>query len=208
LANLLNDIRQSNPRNLLLRSWLPSKSTLELYFKDPENFYNCMQMETDFLEMAWEIAPIFHSYWMDNIKDPFNELSVEFSFLPVFIKESNVQAARRIPEVLRAGGFQLTHKNDSDKLPEEDYISIINNDKKAILEKMAKKEHDLWVNFYTENGWVYDENRNDYAKRHNCLVPYNKLKEYDKAKDREIISKYPVIISKAGFGITRLQNFN
>ena len=40
MANLLNDIRQNNPRNLLLRSWLPSKSTLDLYFKDPDQFYS------------------------------------------------------------------------------------------------------------------------------------------------------------------------
>ena len=69
---------------------------------------------------------------------------------------------------------------------------------------MAKKEHDLWVIFYKENGWVFNETRNDYAKKHNCMVSYKELNVKDKDKDRGIVSKYPEILDKAGFGITKL----
>jgi hypothetical protein len=69
---------------------------------------------------------------------------------------------------------------------------------------MAKKEHDLWMAFYKENGWDYAQIKNNYTKKHQCLVPFGQLKEEDKAKDREIVSKYPVIVDKAGFGIAKL----
>jgi hypothetical protein len=203
LANLLTDIRQNNTRNQLLRSWLPEKPTLELYFKDPDNFYSCMKREVEFLEMAYEIAPLIHSYWMDKINDPFNQYSVEYSFLPGFIKESNVRAAKRIPEVLKAGGFILTAKDAPDVLNEKEYLTELEKNDWEILERMAEKEHELWKEFYKECGWEFAEIRNDYAKKHPCYVPYNKLPDNEKDKDREIISRYPIIVEKAGFGILK-----
>ena len=205
MANLLNDIKQNNPRNMLLRSWLPSKSTLELYFSDADKFYQCLVRETDYLETVWEVAPLIHSYWCDTLKDPSNEYSVDFSFLPVFIKESNVQAASRINEVLRVGGFRITHWNDPAVITEAEYKSIIEEgNPNSLLEKMAVTEHNLWVKFYKDNGWVHNDIRNEYDKKHDCIKPFEKLKEEDKNKDRNLILKYPEILKKIGFGIARV----
>lgn len=205
LANLLNDIVQYNSRNILLRSWLPSKSLLELYFKDAGNFISCMSREEDFLEMAWETAPLIHSFWLGKINDPLNQYSLEYSLLPVFIKESNVMAVRRIPEVLRSGGFSIISVSGNDKIEGDDYLSIINSDNNALLEKMSRREHELWMAFYSENGWEYSENRNDYEKKHNCLVGYDQLPEEQKKKDRDFVSNFFSIVEKAGFGIAREQ---
>jgi hypothetical protein len=203
LANLLNDIVQNNSRSMLLRSWLPSKPILELYFKDADNFISCMSREEDFLEMAWEIAPLIHRFGLGNINDPLNQYSVEYSLLPVFIKESNVMAVRRIPEVLRSGGFRITSINGNDRIEGDDYLSIIKADNNALLEKMSKREHELWMAFYTENGWEHSENRNDYEKKHNSLVGYDQLPEAQKKKDRDFVSNLFSIVEKAGFGIVR-----
>jgi len=203
LANLLSDIRQNNPRKQLLRSWLPSKTTLELYFKNPDHFYGCMTKESDFLEMAWEVAPVIHSYWCKKLNDPANQYSIEYSFLPVFIKESNVQASRRIPEVLKAGGFKLSKKEAVDNLSEKEYLSLITENNNALLEKMAKQEHDLWMVFYEENGWEYSPARNDYARKHDCMLAYDQLPEKEKDKDREVVSEYHKILGKVGFGIAK-----
>lgn len=205
MANLLNDIRQNNPRNLILRSWLPSKATMELHFKNPKDFYENMTRETDFIETAWEVAPIIHSYWCKKLNDPTKEYSVEYSFLPVFIKESNVQAAMRIPEVLKAGGFKLIKKDCISKLNESDYQAIISGNNFQLLKKMASKEHELWMKFYRKNGWHFSIIRNDYEKKHNCLIPYSKLPEYEKEKDKDLISNYMKIVDIAGFGIAKLE---
>lgn len=203
LANLLNDIVQNNSRNILLRSWLPSKPMLELYFKDADNFISCLSGEEDFLEMAWEIAPLIHNFGLGNINVPLNQYSVEYSLLPVFIKESNVMRIRRIPEVLRSGGFRIISINGNDKIEGGDYLSIINSDNNALLEIMSRREHELWMAFYTENGWEYSETRNDYEKKHNCLVGYDQLTEGQKKKDRDFVSNFFSIVEKAGFGIAR-----
>jgi hypothetical protein len=68
---------------------------------------------------------------------------------------------------------------------------------------MSKKEHELWMAFYAENGWEYSENRNDYEKKHNCLVGYDKLPEAQKKKDRDFVLNLFSIVEKAGFGIAR-----
>jgi hypothetical protein len=174
---------------------------LELYFKDAGNFISCMSGEEDFLEMAWEIAPLIHSFTLGNLNDPLNQYSVEYSLLPVFIKESNVMAARRIPEVLRSGGFRITSINGNGKIEGDDYLSIINANNKELLEKMSKREHELWMAFYSENGWEHSENRNDYEKKHNCLVGYDQLAEELKKKDRDFVSNFFAIVEKTGFGI-------
>jgi len=221
LANLLSDIKQNNPRNLLLRSWLPSKPTLELYFNDPDDLYKNLTRETDFIEMAWEMAPIIHSFYCYNLTNITKEYSGDYSFLPVFIKESNVQAAIRIPEVLKAGGFKLVRKDSSEKVNRTEYMEILNliesevdkekNDsyfQKSFgspLEEMAEQEHNLWMKFYKENGWEYNAIRNDYAKRHNCIVSYEELPQPEKAKDRKIIARYLDIVDIAGFAIAKIQ---
>lgn len=202
LSNLLNDIKQNNPRNLLLRSWLPSKPTLELYFKDPDSFYAGMELESEYLEMVWEVAPLIHSYWYNQLDNPTKEYNVDYSFLPVFIKESNVQAATRIPEVLKTGGFKLIRKGTEDVLSETEFNSILDNDS-LLLEKMAEKEHELWMEFYTANGWIFDEIRNDYAKKHNCIKLYSELPDKEKKKDRGFIKKYPIILDMVGFGVAK-----
>jgi hypothetical protein len=141
---------------------------------------------------------------MNKINDPFNQYSVEFSFLPVFIKESNVQAVRRIPEVLKTGGFRLVAKDTAGVLTEPEYLQIIRENNEEILSRMAEKEHDLWWKFHADNGWEYDALRNDYAKKHPCMIPYNELSKGEQDKDIEIIIHYPEILDKAGFGIVKL----
>ncbi len=203
LANLLSDIRQNSPDNQLLRSWLPSKPTLDLYFKDTDNFLSCLVREDDYHEMIWEVAPLIHSFWMGKINDPVNQYSVEYSHLPVFIKESNVMAAKRIPEVLKAGGFKITDINSPDKIEDAEYLAAINKNNKAVLEKMSEKEHELWMEFYIENGWEHAKIRNDYDKKHDCLVRYDQLPEDQKIKDRDFVINFPEIVRKAGFAIAR-----
>lgn len=202
MANLLIDIKQNNPNGTLMRSWLPSEQTLGLYFENVEDFNRLLDKEDEFLEMAWEIAPLIHSFWMERIDDPCNELSVEYSFLPVFIKESNVQAVRRIPKVLEAGGFRLTTIDNFQSITQEEYITQIENNGNRLLKIMAETEHELWIEFYRLNGWDYGEIRNDYDKKHNCMVPYDQLSENDQKKDLDLVLDYQEIVQKAGFGIT------
>lgn len=45
-------------------------------------------------------------------------------------------------------------------------------------------QHDQWMKKMTEDGWVYGPNgRDEVAKTHHCLVPYDELPANQRAKD-------------------------
>jgi hypothetical protein len=90
-------------------------------------------------------------------------------------------------------------------MTEEEYQEYLAAENNLLLEKMAEEEHKLWMKFYFDNDWHYNEQRNDYQKLHNCLVEYHsgKLSDGDKDKDRNQIMKYREFLTQAGFGIAK-----
>lgn len=55
-----------------------------------------------------------------------------------------------------------------------------NQNNKELLKKL---EHRRWNAYMRSEGYCYAPNRNDLAKTHNCLVPFDKLKGEDRHKD-------------------------
>jgi hypothetical protein len=54
----------------------------------------------------------------------------------------------------------------------------------ALVERLAKNAHDLWAVQRLNDGWSLGANRNDMAKTHPCLLPYEDLPESEKVYDR------------------------
>jgi len=108
-------------------------------------------------------------------------------------KEENRAAARRMDKVLAIEGFALS---DDPNRPE----AAMPED----LEAMAEAEHALWVAHRAENGWSWAATRDDAAKRHPSMVPYARLPETEKDKDRNNIRHYPEFAARAGRRIVRM----
>lgn len=61
-----------------------------------------------------------------------------------------------------------------------------------IAELLAENTHDIWAKARLEEGWTYGPVRDNAAKTHPCLVPYENLpdseKEYDRRTSREALA--------------------
>ena len=71
-----------------------------------------------------------------------------------------------------------------------------------LVEEMAKNVHEVWAQTRISQGWSFGEERNDAAKKHPCLVPYEELSEEEKTYDRNTSVQTLKLILKFGFKIT------
>lgn len=54
----------------------------------------------------------------------------------------------------------------------------------ALVEDLARHNHDIWAAQRMEDGWRYGPQRDDHRREHPCLVPYEDLSEEEKRYDR------------------------
>ena len=73
----------------------------------------------------------------------------------------------------------------------------------VLIEQMAKNVHEVWAQSRIKQGWRYGNERSDALKQHPCLIPYEKLPEFEKAYDRDTALETLKLISKLGFKISK-----
>jgi hypothetical protein len=56
---------------------------------------------------------------------------------------------------------------------------------RALTERLAENAHDVWAQRRLSEGWTWGPQRDDAAKKHPCLVPYDQLPESEKQYDRD-----------------------
>lgn len=112
----------------------------------------------------------------------------------IIFNERTMEAARRQHEyyVNKYGGSPW-EKLDSFKrysnVSSSDYMYVIDRllGQGVPMEKIAELEHVRWCRYHYIYNWKYGP-KTDSAKRiHNCLIPYSKLSEEEKAKDFEAV---------------------
>jgi hypothetical protein len=73
----------------------------------------------------------------------------------------------------------------------------------VLTEILAQNAHEIWARQRTDEGWMYGPERNDAAKTHPCLVPYEQLPESEKEYDRRAAMETLRTIVALGYRITR-----
>ena len=73
----------------------------------------------------------------------------------------------------------------------------------ALAEKMARNVHEVWARSRMAEGWTYGPERDDAARNHPCLVPYDELPESEKEYDRATSQETLKLILKSGFDIVK-----
>ena len=74
------------------------------------------------------------------------------------------------------------------------------------IEELARLEHERWCDERERAGWVLDRTlteRDAERKRTPWLVPYEELPEEQKDNDRDVVTRIPVMVARAGFRLKR-----
>jgi len=125
-----------------------------------------------------------------------NPSLVPWDELPETLKDSNRRQAAYLAVKLNRIGCSIMPMTDWNALP----VQFSDEE----IETMAKMEHDDWLEERLQDGWVYAPGPKDSSKKtHPSLVPWEKLPEAEKEKDREPVREMPHILEKAGFQIYR-----
>jgi hypothetical protein len=186
------------------RSCLPSESQLDLHV-DGKSFLSLVQqveLEGQILE---DLAEAAHSVFYEGMKargfhyglktdeklKTHNAL-LKYGELPEDLKEQNRLNVRDIPTKLAAAGYIM--------IPARSNEPPFNFPGKP-LETLAEAEHERWMQSKLDDGWTYAPKTNKAKKLHNCLVPWDKLPEEEKEKDRDLVRGIPEILARAGYAI-------
>jgi hypothetical protein len=192
-------------RDPIRRSSLPPSDQLAMHV-DPAAFDQILGRNTVFQQakVVEALARGIHETWREladregwkmqsHLDKPYEELE------PVD-QEPNCAAARRLPEILALAGLTV-FKLDEVVLPNSPSEEVIREHLEHHLERLAEAEHDGWMQQRLKNGWRHGPVRNDALKIHPALIPYGKLSDVDKGKDRNSVRYFPDMVRLAGYGI-------
>ena len=125
-----------------------------------------------------------------------NPSLVSWDELPETLKDSNRRQADFLGVKLGVIGCYIIPMTDWNAEPIE-----FNSEE---IEKMAKMEHEDWVEERQKDGWKYTPGPKDIKKKKiSSLIPWEELSEEEKEKDRNPVRNIPGFLAKAGFQIYR-----
>lgn len=126
--------------------------------------------------------------------DPGSTALHDFDDLSEDIKYSNYDNAYHIPTKLLSIGYKIKPVTSGHR-PLALHLS---HDE---IETMAVVEHLRWCWDKRLHGWVPGKVRNYEKKTHPGLVPYEKLPEAEKEKDRELVRLIPALLKDIGYEV-------
>ena len=197
LAGLISNFHRDERG--IRRSDLPAREVMSMNV-DVDEFMSIANRIFTFQANAEKLAPVIHGNFSNHLKESGTKLYYDevYSKLPEDIKSDNRAAALRIPKILALVGLYVLPKESP--FPEAD-LEYVRNALDENIELLAEAEHDGWVDWKFQNGWSYGKEKDPTRKRHNRLVPYDKLPDDEKEKDRKSIRDYPEMIRIAGHKI-------
>ena len=119
------------------------------------------------------------------VNDLYNEGAArptEWRDLGWFLRESNVAAADHLIVKIRylLGDESLTEVTPELCRSAAERLNELRPDKDDLLQET---EHRRWMRFHWLYNWEYAAKRDNRARRHHLLVPYEELSEPEKKKD-------------------------
>ena len=138
------------------------------------------------------LARAAHEIWLAENQGSRSNAMSSWDKLSEFHKQANRALADYIPVRLRCCGFRLVAGRGT---------AITLDD--ASVEKLAALEHWRWCVTLTSMGWRYAPERDDFLKRHDGLLPWEKLPEGAKNYNRKMARLLPETAAAAGMRVLR-----
>jgi hypothetical protein len=189
------------------RSCLPPESQLDLHV-DGKSFLSLVQLielEGHLLEAMSEAA---HEIFCEGMLargfkfGPRNDEKLKthaalipYAELPEDLKEQNRQNVRDIPTKLAVAGYIMIPARSNE--PPFNFPD-------GSLEKLAEAEHERFVQSKFADGWAYAPETIPSLKLNQTLVPWDKLVEEERIKDRDLVRGIPEILARVGYAIVKL----
>lgn len=73
----------------------------------------------------------------------------------------------------------------------------------GLTEQLAAHAHDIWAEQRLRDGWVWGPKRDDQARHHPCLIPYDALPESEKVYDRRAAMETIKAILALGYRVEK-----
>jgi hypothetical protein len=112
-----------------------------------------------------------------------------YAALPEDEKEQNRGNARDIQHKLASLGYEII------LIGNHQVTSGLN---KVEIERLSQEEHKRWIKQKIAGGWKYAPKTDKAKKLHKDMVPWEQHSEADKDKDREMVRRIPIILSRVG----------
>jgi hypothetical protein len=186
------------------RSSLPAEAQLNLHV-DGQDFLALVQRISLESELLGKLAAAVHEVFCEGLR------SKGYTFGPQTDEARKTHSSLRPYAELPEDEKEMNRGNVSDildKLACTDYVMVPARSNEPpfnfpgdALERLAKMEHDRWMKAKLEAGWRYAPETDKAAKLHKCLVPWDKLPDEEKEKDRDLVRGIPQILARAGYAI-------
>lgn len=188
------------------RSGLPSEAQLDLHVDGRDFLALVQQMDLEG-ELLEKLAEAAHEVFCDGLRASGYKFGPQtdevlkthsslrpYAELPEHEKEQNRGNVRDIANKLARIGYVMIHARGNEPpfgFPGDD------------LEMLAEMEHERWMTQMLRQGWQYAPEKDKIKKLHDALLPWDKLPEKQKEKDRALIRGIPKILAKAGYAILK-----
>ena len=179
-----------------LPSGLPMGNQMSVHLND-RSFTDILLLKVIENSLEGRIAQEIHKEYVKNMTNKQKKRSNVklWEELSVAVKLSNINQARSYHEKLALIKCEMALKDKS-----KEAVTSFTDDE---ILKMAKQEHQRWMDEKTEDGWVYAPIRDDKKKHHDYLVEWDELSEEVQNWDKEPVRNMIGILDGVGYGVYR-----
>jgi hypothetical protein len=120
--------------------------------------------------------------------------------LATTFKNASLSQASYMSEILRTENYALVPVKGNRKADNSHIKFSISE-----IDRMAQKEHGRWNIERLREGWKSGK-RNDAKKLHDCLVPWDCLREDIRSYDRNAVNSWPSLFESVGIEIQKVKS--